>query len=602
MNIKNDKTIPSWDNSAIYSGFDDPAIEADIARIQAGTEIIAELAAQLKEPLLSEQFEILEEILVTHDKTRVLLATLFTYASCATSVDVTNIAAKKLSVRMGSIGSELTQAFTLARQLILKTDDVTFEALFQRSAVQPQHFHFSHERKHSQYYLTTQEEVVLSAVQTDGLHGWGRLYSELAGSLRCEIAGEEMGLAAASNLVRSADAQTRLEAWQAIQRAWKGNEIPAAAILNAINGWRHQENKLRSSKEELHYLEVSSHQQHIERTTLSNLMDTVYQQRGIGHRALAGMAQGLGVPKVGPQDILAPCPVARGSESSYYPFDQAIDLIAKAFSGFDPEMGEFAHMMYRNNWIDALSTENRSTGAYCTKFANLRQPRVFMTWDGSVGNVITLAHELGHAWHNWVMRDMPLAQTYYPMTLAETASIFAETLVRDALFNEAKSDQDKMEVAWQDAEGAAAFLINIPARFEFEKRMVEQRRQTYIPAEELSEMMEQSWATWYEESLTGYDPMFWASKLHFSISGLSFYNYPYLFGYLFSLGIYAQKEKLGSDFKEAYRAILRDTAVMSAEELVQKHLDKDIEQPAFWKESLAIVEGLVGRFEGLLND
>lgn len=220
-----------------------------------------------------------------------------------------------------------------------------------------------------------------------------------------------------------------------------------------------------------------------------------------------------------------------------------------------------------------------------------------MTWNGAISNVITLAHELGHAWHNWVMKDMELFETYYPSTLAETASIFAETLVRDALFEQAETDAERMQIAWQEAERAAAFLNNIPARFEFEKRLAEGRKEGYLSASELTSMMESSWKQWYGDSISGYDSMFWASKLHFSISGLSFYNYPYLFGYLFSLGVYAQKDKMGSDFKQAYRELLRDTGRMTAEELIRKHLDQDITQQDFWLSSLKIVEGLVERFE-----
>ncbi|CAM3655187.1 M3 family oligoendopeptidase [Parendozoicomonas haliclonae] len=602
MSIANDKSIPSWDNSKIYSDFDDPAIEADISRIQTNTKTIAELAESLQQPLQESQFDQIEKILTVYDQTLILLATLYTYGSSGTSVDVKDAAASKLCVRMGSVDAELEQAFTVVDQLLIQADEKIFDALFTRSSIEAQKFGFAYMRKFRVHYLSADEEVVLAAVKPDGLEAWGRLYSELAGSLRCTVNGKEVGLAEASNLVRGADAATRLSAWEGIQAAWKGGEIPAAAILNAINGWRHQENKLRSKVQDLHYLDVSCRQSRIERETLNSLMTTVYEKRAIGQKALVTMAKGMGVERLGPQDILAPCPVAEGSEPAYYPFDQAIEIVAEAFSEFDPEMGEFAQMMYKNNWIDALPSESRSTGAYCTEFANVREPRVFMTWDGSIGNVITLAHELGHAWHNWVMRDMPEPNTHYPMTLAETASIFAETLVRDALFAKAKSDQDRYDIAWQDAEGAAAFLINIPSRFEFEQRMVEQRRDTYIPADELSTMMEQSWEKWYEDSLTGYDPMFWASKLHFSIAGLGFYNYPYLFGYLFSLGIYAQKDKLGENFRGAYRELLRDTGRMTAEELVEKHLGKDIRQPEFWLDSIAIVEGLVSRFETLVED
>ena len=224
-----------------------------------------------------------------------------------------------------------------------------------------------------------------------------------------------------------------------------------------------------------------------------------------------------------------------------------------------------------------------------------------MSYEGTMSNVITLAHELGHAWHNWVMRDMPLMRTYYSMTLAETASIFAETLVRDALLQQAKTSAQKLEILWQDAQSAAVFLLNIPARFEFEKRLVETRKQGIAIAPKLKTMMADSWQLWYEDSLSEYDDMFWATKLHFSISQLGFYNYPYLFGYLFSLGIYAQQEQYGVNFNELYTNILRDTGSMTAEELVTHHLQQDISHPQFWEASLKIVEQSVAQFEELVQ-
>jgi oligoendopeptidase F len=169
----------------------------------------------------------------------------------------------------------------------------------------------------------------------------------------------------------------------------------------------------------------------------------------------------------------------------------------------------------------------------------------------------------------------------------------------------ATTPAQQLEIAWEDASSAATFLLNIPARFEFEKSMVEARKVGALRPAQLCDMMKESWQVWFEESLSEYDDLFWASKLHFSISGLGFYNYPYLFGYLFSLGIYAQqpadRTQSGDQFNQRYTQLLRDTGVMTAEELVQQHLQKDLRQPQFWQDSLTIVEKSVERFEKLVN-
>jgi oligoendopeptidase F len=186
------------------------------------------------------------------------------------------------------------------------------------------------------------------------------------------------------------------------------------------------------------------------------------------------------------------------------------------------------------------------------------------------------------------MRDIPLNETFYPMTLAETASIFAETTVRDYLLKTSKSQEAMKNILWQELESAQSLLINISSRFEFEKSFVEKRILRNVTVPETKEIMIASQKRWYENTLSEYNEMFWASKLHFSISGISFYNYPYLFGYLFSLGIYAKKEDLGADFHNRYVELLRDTGRMNAEDLILKHFNEDITKKDFWLKSIKI--------------
>jgi oligoendopeptidase F len=460
-------------------------------------------------------------------------------------------------------------------------------------------FSLQHRRKLKYQLLNLAEEQLVTGLAVNGLQSWGNLYTELAGSLQCQVKGETIGLATAFNLQSAADRTVRSAAWHSIRSTWETQAGTVAAILNAINGWRLEETKQRGKVRTLHYLDQSCHQSRIDRATLDALMDTTYQRRSIGQRALQTMGKVLQVEAMQPWDLFAPPPMP--GQEPQISFEAAIQLIATAFSQLTPDMGDFAIMMAEKGWIDAQPTPYRATGAYCTGFADPRQPRIFMTFEGSMTNVLTLAHELGHAWHNWVMRDLPRYKTYYSMTLAETASIFAETLVRDALFAQATTPEQKLAIAWEDGAAAATFLLNIPARFTFEQKLVEGRKQGFVIADTLKVMMHESWQHWYEDSLAGYDDLFWASKLHFSMSGLGFYNYPYLFGYLFSLGLYAQKDRYGEAFNELYSQILRDTGSMTAEDLVQSHLSQDIRQPGFWQASLDIVEQGVDQFADLAS-
>jgi len=195
---------------------------------------------------------------------------------------------------------------------------------------------------------------------------------------------------------------------------------------------------------------------------------------------------------------------------------------------------------------------------------------------------------------------MPLAQLDYPMTLAETASIFAETLVGDHLQSTGDAGT-KFEIAWASVSDAAAMLVNIPARFDFEKSFYTARESGSLTPQELSDLTDQAWRKWYGTELSETEKQYWMTKLHFSIPEVSFYNFPYTFGYLFSLGIYAKRAELGDRFLPSYLEILRDTGRMTAEDLIQKHLGQDIRRPEFWLGSLSIVERKVSEFENLLS-
>ncbi|MGB3786583.1 MAG: M3 family oligoendopeptidase [Phormidesmis sp.] len=609
----------TWNNAQFFTSTADPAIAStvkqlkqDIGAIATACEPFTALVATAETIASADYASLIDQIRPIHlQRNDVLkrLGNVSTYISTALSVDTQDANASTWKPILQKLSADFTEGMTPFNVFLQRASEDFITALLADSALSEMDFLLRHSRKEKDFLLSVAEEQLITALATNGLHTWGNLYSELAGTLKCEVQGETMGLAKAANLLSHPSADTRKAAWEAIRAAWRAQQPAVASGLNAINGWRLEAAKKRSHKRQLHYLDKSCHQSRIERATLDALMETTYQNRAIGQRALNAMAKALGQSQMHPWDVMAPAPaVEAGAKAETIEFGDAIALIANAFNQLTPKMGDFAIMMAQKGWIDGEPTPNRATGAYCTKFPDPREPRIFMTYEGTMINVLTLAHELGHAWHNWVMQDLSPMQCRYPMTLAETASIFAETLVREALMEKATTPAQKLEIAWQDAQSAGIFLLNIPARFEFEKRLVEARKVGAVRPAQLCDMMDQSWQLWFEDSLSQYDNLFWASKLHFSISSLGFYNYPYLFGYLFSLGIYAQQPVIcdrtqadGEKFNQRYTNLLRDTGTMTAEEVVWHHLQKDLSQPQFWQDSLSIVEKSVANFEQLVD-
>ncbi|MDX7899147.1 M3 family oligoendopeptidase [Aeromonas media] len=596
-----------WQNQHIYPSLDSSVLEADMSLARAS---LAELALfidglPLRDLDAAPQDGLrdgLREVRLRARRIREIGWNIAVLAACTGSQDARDPLAKQLASRARALNADLFKTLAPIEDLMLGLPEAAFEQLMQDSLLGEEEYRLRHERRLQDQRLPVEAEQLVIGLGTDGLHAWGNLYNDLVGKIRVQVAGQERGLAEASNLLSSPDRALRKEAFDAISAGWEGEQETVAAILNALNGWRLELSRQRGRVRTLDALDLSCHQSHIERATLDTLMQETWQARHLGQRALGLMARRLGIEELGPEDLFAPPPA---SSHRSIPFEEAIEIIALAFTGFDPEMGEFARMMAERGWIDAAPTPNRRTGAYCTKFADPVEPRVFITYAGTMDNVITLAHELGHAWHNWLIRDLPMSQRSYPMTLAETASIFAETLVRSALFEQARSAEERQAIAWAEADGAATFLVNIPARFAFEQALVAEREQGYVSSARLKALTDEAWGRWYEQSLGRYHPMFWAAKAHFSIAGFGFYNYPYLFGYLFSLGVYQQlmsRQAAGEqDVAQAYRALLRDTGRMSAEALVAKHLGQDIREAAFWQGSLALVAAAVERFEQTLG-
>ncbi|MDM5083288.1 M3 family oligoendopeptidase [Aeromonas rivipollensis] len=597
-----------WQNQHIYPSLDSSVLEADMSLARAS---LAELAvfidglgplrdqgAALQDGMRDGLRDGLREVRLRARRIREIGWNIAVLAACTGSQDARDPLAKQLASRARALNADLFKTLAPIEDLMLGLPEAEFGALMQDPLLGEEEYRLRHERRLQDQRLPVEAEQLVIGLGTDGLHAWGNLYNDLVGKIRVQVAGQERGLAEASNLLSSPDRAQRKEAFDAISAGWEGEQETVAAILNALNGWRLELSRQRGRVRTLDALDLSCHQSHIERATLDTLMQETWQARHLGQRALGLMARRLGIEELGPEDLFAPPPA---SSHRSIPFEEAIEIIALAFAGFDPEMGAFARMMAERGWIDAAPTPNRRTGAYCTKFADPVEPRVFITYAGTMDNVITLAHELGHAWHNWLIRDLPMSQRSYPMTLAETASIFAETLVRSALFEQARSAEERQAIAWAEADGAATFLVNIPARFDFEQALVAEREQGYVSSARLKALTDEAWGRWYEKSLGRYHPMFWAAKAHFSIAGFGFYNYPYLFGYLFSLGVYQQlmsrKGAGEANVAEAYRALLRDTGRMSAEDLVAKHLGQDIREAAFWQGSLALVAAAVDRFE-----
>ena len=595
---------PSWDNSQEYRNFQDPKIEEDLSFISKTIDEVQEASSLLKRTVLQannstikaseEEIQQAQAICQLSQQLRASTANLSTYANCALSVDGSDENGNALLGQVQQLSARSQAASKAYFSWLTLIDEESLDAFLSNPFCKTESFAISRLRKKKNELLSLDEETLIAELQVNGPTAFGNLYDEISSNITCSIAGQEgdLGLAQASGFLESSDPKLRQSAYNAINQAWSEHSSSCAAILNALSGWRLDLYKKRN----IDFLSPPLHTSCITENTLSAMLSTIKDRRDIGHRAINTQRDILKCDAMGPWDLFAPFPDNSEAETRWT-FEEAIKLIKDAFAGVDPSMADFVQTMVDERWIEGTLGKSKRPGAYCTKFAKSRTPRVYMSYSGGIKDLITLAHELGHAYHNWVMRDLSLSETYYPMTLAETASIFAQTLVNDHLMQECKNDNERLKVLWTDSREAEAFILNIPVRFQFEKDFYEKRKDSKLSTKDFKDLMLKSWKDWYGDTLSTGNEMFWASKLHFHISGLSFYNFPYSFGYLFSLGIYNRRETMGSSFFKNYVNLLRDTGKMTAEELAKQHLDVNLSESTFWNSSLDIVDSKINEFQ-----
>ena len=588
-----------WNNTEIFLDFDDVKIVESIDKIKGGIEL---LSAKLTEIQMPADFTLVAELSKTRRDIYRRSTDLKTFCHLKLSVDGAFEPAKALLFRVNQLVCEFEQVVEpLNRILVEASNEWVRSYLADGNQEEAARIRFL--RMKRPYILNLELENALKSMSVGGFQAWGDLYKNIGGTLRCKVESvdgvESMSLGKASSLRSSTENETRRATYHGIHNAWREHGETCATILNSMISWRLKEDTLRSKKQERHFLDLALEQGRLSRQTLDVLLEVVESEgRLVGHRAAGLKAQVLGKERLDPWDELAGLPSGESAQTQEsivkMDFQQAMDLVAKSCEKLGREPAEFVKMMGERGYIDALDSSNRNQGAYCTGFLKDRTPRVFMTFAPEPTHAITLAHELGHAYHGWVMRDMSVDEIHYPMTLAETASTFFETIFKDSLQTSPEVVGGAKIAAWQNIQACIAYLTDIPRRFFLEKDMYK----VVASGERLSpnilrKLVVKNSERFYGDTVNSHNEDFWLSKMHFYIPSLRFYNFPYIFGYLFSMYIYDWGQGKGDSLLSAYNELLRDCGRMSCEDLAEKHLGVDISQADFWRKSISIVRAQI---------
>lgn len=448
----------------------------------------------------------------------------------------------------------------------------------------------------SKYLMSDAEETLAAELTLSGGNAFSKLQGTLTSQLTVdfELDGEvkKMPTPALINLRSHPDESVRRRGYEAENIAWEGVKETLAACMNGVKGEALVLDKKRGREDSLH---SSIDAARIDRATLNAMLGAMEDSFPMFRRYFKHKAKLIGKEKLAWWDIFAPL----GKTDKVYSWDEARDFIVKNFTEFSPDLGTFARRVFDRNWIDGEQREGKRGGAFCMEIPAVKESRILANYDGSFDQVSTLAHEIGHAFHNECAyaAGKTMLQQLTPMTLAETASIMCETIATEAALTQTTDKQEILAILEAQMNNAGQVVVDIYSRYLFEKEVFERRAKAELSSDELNDIMERAQKATFGDGLDEkyLQKFMWTWKPHYYRTDVSFYNYPYTFGLLFATGLYAVYQKRGTDFVPAYRELLASTGEARAADLADK-FGINIRTKKFWADSLAIIGKRVDRF------
>lgn len=532
----------------------------------------------------------LQSVLARQEKIENGLGQVFSFVQMCHDAYMDDEHANVVMGQIMELESEMQKLSNMFMKKLTSIMDEDFEQLLQDEKLKRVSFVLRETREQGKRLLSDEEEKLIADLNKDGLSAWSRLYDTAVSIMTIPFAdangkSSELSIGQAMNrMYADPDPNVRKQLFDKWEDAWSKHAPIFADTLNHLAGYRITLQKAHGRKD---HLEEPLEYNRMSKETLDAMWAAVANNKQPFIEYLYQKANMLGMDKLGWQDVDAPVAVG-DAQPIQFTYEEACDFVIENFASFGSKLAGFAEHALKNRWVEAEDRPNKRPGGYCTSLPELKESRIFMTFTGSPADTSTLAHELGHAFHSDVMKDLPALNRQYAMNVAETASTFAENIVANATIQQADNKEDKIALLNAKLENATAMFLNIHARFLFEDAFYKERVQGIISASRLNELMVQAQKEAYQDSLASYHPHFWCSKLHFFIDDIPFYNFPYTFGYLFSLGIYAKYLEEPEGFDEKYIALLRDTGSMTVEELAKKHLQVDLTKMDFWEAGIQL--------------
>ena len=571
-----------WTLEDLYPSFESQEFKQDVEAYKA-------LKGKFESLTLEDSVEGITQVVKLLEESTVLTGRLYNYIHLTLATDTTHETATQVEVQLAGVSADLQATYAKLSKFLgtIQTDITTDPFLAEYR------YYFEEAKKDATHLLSDELEEVLAKMSISGGKAWSQLFDFMWSSAQGEYKGEVVTLSEIRGKAYDSDAEVRKSAYEAELKMYDAIKEPIAFSLNHIKKEVLTTSQLRGYESPLaHTLEASR----MSRETLDALLEAIREylpnfRKYLRHKAaLLGHENGLPF-----YDLFAPV----GNSSRTFTVEESKDYLIENFKTFSADLAEMTEEFFDKHYIDFYPRKGKVGGAFCANLPMIKQSRVLTNFTGSLSDVVTLAHELGHAYHGLhIENHHPLNQDY-SMPVAETASTFNENIIMNTAIKEA-SNEEKIALIESQLQDTTQIIVDIYSRYLFESAVFENREQSFMFSKDLEEMMLSAQKEAYGDGLDQayLHPYMWACKPHYYSTGLSFYNFPYAFGGLFSKGLYAIYQEQPEGFVEKYQELLRATTVSSVEDTA-KVLGVDVSTPEFWKKALAEVAESIDAFIAL---
>ncbi|WFD09862.1 M3 family oligoendopeptidase [Tepidibacter hydrothermalis] len=580
-----------WSLDDIYKSFDSDEFKSDLDKFY---KYIEDINKWSEENLTSYDKckEKIEYIIVNYNDFFDLFMKLISYAQLTLSVDAKNKQALSFVEKLEKDVTQITSSKVKFEKYIGEIKDIeTF--INSSDLINEYSFYIKEIKDNYKYLLTDKEEMSIAKMKNTGSDSWTKLQELLTSTLLVDIEVENENKKLPLSVVRSMaydkNENIRKNAYDAEIRSYKKIEESSAAALNSIKGEAITLCNLRGYDSVLQKTIIDSR---LNENILNTLMDAIKESLPMFRKFYNKKAQILGHDKLPFYDLFA----SVGEFDKQYSYEEAREYIVGNFKTFSDELAQFADNAFENDWIDAKPREGKRGGAFCENIHAIKQSRILSNFTGNFNDVVTLAHELGHAYHDYCLKDEKYLNSTYPMPIAETASIFCETIVKKAAMKELEEDE-LITILENDISDNAQVIVDIYSRFLFESEMIKKREEGSLSVEELKQIMIEAQKNSYGDGLDQdyLHPYMWTCKPHYYYADENFYNFPYAFGLLFSKGLYNMYLKEKESFVDKYNELLSVTGRKNIKE-IGEFIGIDLEDIEFWRGSLKVIEEDINKF------